>query len=384
MLMGTWNNALPGSFSKINGEAPGGPTLAGMIVLPQRSAHQPWPYNGGDLNIRSVLIDPGNGYVYCGTDSGVSNVKGTRVLKLQYSQKGSIKGNQITLPAGAALTSVNLFANMPAPSGSAWSSGNARLAIYADTGNGPGAVLWQSGNLDVKSVAAGGAWISASDSALTNAAIAGGNYWLAWQVDTTCDVPAFAGLGAAGIGFTTAQSYGAFGNLTSVSTTPSTDLWQMNLVYTPATGLTLFRSANGLAADGSQDALEPAGDGVANVSKYAFNMIGSGAGQVPTLSIPTQAAVGASGIAGLPSVGQDASGRLTMTCVRRKSAASPAPGITYFFEFSNDLSPASWTVNASATETATSIDASYERVVVTDSIVGPARRFGRVRVTVPY
>jgi len=382
LLMGT-DNALPGSVSKIAGEASAGPAVAGVVVLREHNAKQPWPYSDGDLNIRSTLIDATTGYAYFGTDTGVSNSIGTRMLKVQYSQKGSIKGNRIALPAGSSLTSVNLFANMPAVSGSASSSGNARLAIYSDNAGSPGTVLWQSGDVDLKSVPVGGGWITASNSALTSLTIAGGNYWLAWQVDTTCDVPAYAGTGAAGIGFAISQPYGAFGNLAGVATTPTTDLWQMNVTYTPPTGLVLFRSANGLAADGSQDALEPAGDGVASLFKYAFNMIGSGTGQAASLSIPNDTPVGSGGIAGLPAMGLDASGRLTIACIRRKLSASPASGITYAFEFSGDLSAGSWAVNAAATETTTGIDATYERVVVTDSMVNPPKRFGRVKITNP-
>ena len=145
--------------------------------------------------------------------------------------------------------------------------------------------------------------------------------------------------------------------------------------------LATFRTTHGLAADGSQDLLKPAADGMANLLKYAFNMIGSGTGQASTLATPNAAILTASGSAGLPLVGVDGSGKLTLTYIRRKAASSPSPGITYAVEFSDAL--ATWAVNPSATESVTSLDATLERVTVTDSVVGPAKRFTRVKVTTP-
>jgi hypothetical protein len=146
----------------------------------------------------------------------------------------------------------------------------------------------------------------------------------------------------------------------------------------PATGLENFRSTFALASDGSQDLLTPAGDGVPNLLKYAFNMIGSGTGQSPNLPTFNAQTLSPSGSAGLPfgSV-HDPSGKLQITYIRRKAASSP--GITYAVEFSDAL--ASWAVNASATESVVSIDATFERVTVTDSNAAATRRFVRVKVT---
>jgi len=146
-------------------------------------------------------------------------------------------------------------------------------------------------------------------------------------------------------------------------------------------GLGSFRTANGLDTGGTHDLLAPAGDGVPNLLKYAFNMVGNGQGQAAALNIPNNQTVGDSGTAGLPSTEIDGSGKLTTTFIRRK--ASSNPGITYEVEFSNDLSPASWAVNASATESATSIDADFERVTLTDSTAASPKRFVRVRVSQP-
>ena len=80
-------------------------------------------------------------------------------------------------------------------------------------------------------------------------------------------------------------------------------------VAAPATGLANFRTNSGLAADGSQDLLTPAGDGVENLLKYAFNMIGSGAGQGATLATPNSAVLAPNGFAGLPFAAVDGSGQ---------------------------------------------------------------------------
>jgi putative alpha-1,2-mannosidase len=151
-------------------------------------------------------------------------------------------------------------------------------------------------------------------------------------------------------------------------------------VATPPTGVATFRTTQGLAADGSQDALTPAGDGIANLLKYAFNLIGSGAGQSPTLATPNASVLAPDGSAGLPFVEmEDTTGELQLTYIRRK--ASSAPGITYTVEFSSTLAADSWAENPSATESVTSLNPTFERVTVTDSLASPARRFVRVRVT---
>ena len=145
-----------------------------------------------------------------------------------------------------------------------------------------------------------------------------------------------------------------------------------------ATGLETFRSANGLAADGSQDLLTPANDDVENLLKFAFNMIGSGSGQAATLATPNTAVLAPNGFAGLPFAAVDGSGKLAFTFIRRKDSSNS--GITYSVEFSDTLS--SWTTNPSATESATSLDTTFERVTVTDSIT-PSKRFARVKINAP-
>lgn len=143
-----------------------------------------------------------------------------------------------------------------------------------------------------------------------------------------------------------------------------------------ASKLAEFRANNGLAVDGSEDLLTPAGEGVPNLLKFAFNMIGTGPGQTSSLNVSNVQTVGLSGNAGLPRQGAN-SGKLTITYIRRK--ASSSPGVTYSVEFSNTMSVGSWGVNDSATESVAEIDAEFERVTVTDNSAYP-KRFARVRV----
>jgi hypothetical protein len=148
---------------------------------------------------------------------------------------------------------------------------------------------------------------------------------------------------------------------------------------TTLNGLQGFRLSNRLAAEGTQDLLTPAGDGVENLLKYAFNMLGSGTGQASTLATPNTAVLTPEGTAGLPLVrvgtGSDA-GKLQITYIRRKAASRP--GVTYSVEFSDALT--SWAVNSAAVETVTSINSDFERVTVTDSVTSNTERFVRVSV----
>ena len=138
-------------------------------------------------------------------------------------------GDKVALPAGAALTSVNFYCNTPF-SPSASSSGNVRLALYQDSGGMPGSLVWQSGEV-ADNVANNGGWLSVSSGLPTIASA--GNYWLAWQVDSTLNVPGYA-QGTPGNGFTFNQAYGAFPpNLSASGSAPAltSDLWSMNVQY---------------------------------------------------------------------------------------------------------------------------------------------------------
>ena len=139
----------------------------------------------------------------------------------------------------------------------------------------------------------------------------------------------------------------------------------------PLTPLAAWRMLQGLAADGSQDLANPSGDGIANLLKYAFNLAPN-AGDV---NRPNAVTLPANGTAGLPRVGYDGQGRLVLEFVRRKAASTG--GIAYIVETGPDL--VNWSALGLTNANVTSIDATWERVSVTDPAVS-AKRFGRVRV----
>ena len=141
--------------------------------------------------------------------------------------------------------------------------------------------------------------------------------------------------------------------------------------YTVLRPARYWRHIHGLPSDGSQDLATPAGDGVPNLLKYAFNM----APNAGDLLVSNTGVLPASGTSGLPRVWRDEEGQLVIEFVRRK--AKSQSDVTYVVETGADLTvlqPLSLTGAQVA-----SIDERWERVTVTDPTVTPSR-FGRVRV----
>ena len=138
------------------------------------------------------------------------------------AQKGFIKGTRLTLTNLAAVSNVVLFSHAAA--------GNVRLALY--TNGPPKKLLWQS---DVILNTASNAWLTApiSSGAPGNLVLLPGNYWLAWQVDTTYDVPSYTA-GANGNGFYLSQAFGDFpASLTGEQI--SAETWSEYFDYAAAT-----------------------------------------------------------------------------------------------------------------------------------------------------
>ncbi len=133
-----------------------------------------------------------------------------------------------------------------------------------------------------------------------------------------------------------------------------------------------WRALHHLAADGSQDAANPSGDGIANLLKFAFNMAPN-AGDLANVNVGV---LPANGTAGLPFIDRDAQGRLVIEFIRRKAATNS--GITYVVETGDDLTDLQPLALTGAS--VGSIDAAWERVTVIDPVITP-KRFGRVRVT---
>jgi hypothetical protein len=136
------------------------------------------------------------------------------------AQKGFIKGSRLTLTNPAAVSNVVFYSHVAA--------GNVRLALYTDSS--PKALLWQS---PVISNTASNAWLTVpiSTGAPGNLVLLPGTYWLAWQVDTTYDVPSYAA-GAIGDGFYLSQPFGNF-PASLVGEHNSAETWSEYFDYAP-------------------------------------------------------------------------------------------------------------------------------------------------------
>jgi hypothetical protein len=134
------------------------------------------------------------------------------------SQKGFIKGTKALLPRPGVVSNVWFYSHVAA--------GNLRLGIYDNSS--PKSLLWQSGTI---SNTAAGAWISTPITAGQpgTLVLVPGTYWLAWQVDTTYDVPSYVP-GTSGSGFFVSQSFGSFPAAVA-GEQGSGETWSMYLDY---------------------------------------------------------------------------------------------------------------------------------------------------------
>lgn len=137
--------------------------------------------------------------------------------------------------------------------------------------------------------------------------------------------------------------------------------------------------ANGLTDGNAEAEADPAGDGINNLKKYAFNMDPNWAySGVDSILTPT----GASGLPLVTMVADGGNEYLQITYVRRINENS----VSYTPQFISSLTdPLGW---QSATEepVSTKIDSLWERVTVRDSLPQSAvrSRFGRLKVATYY
>jgi hypothetical protein len=165
-------------------------------------------------------------------------------------------------------------------------------------------------------------------------------------------------------------TWGTEGSLTSSAATLS--------VLSPATTFDSWRAqiftTNELANPLSLATADFDGDGLSNLAEFALNLN-------PKLRDPiTLAATGTSGLPrpGTATVGTEQ--RLTLEYVRRTAASNS--GLTYTAEFNNTFNATTnWTVGGS--ETVTPIDATWERVKVTDQQTTSPTRSARLRIVQP-
>ncbi|NBB80562.1 MAG: hypothetical protein GVY36_14150 [Verrucomicrobia bacterium] len=145
-------------------------------------------------------------------------------------------------------------------------------------------------------------------------------------------------------------------------------------IGTKATWLASHYSGDDLSHESvSGDQSDSDQDGIPLLLEYAFNLNPTLSDR-KTLEPPT-------GTAGLPATRLVSDGQhsaLRLEYIRRK--ASTNPQISYFAEFTSDLNSEAWVVQTA--ETVTSIDDTWEHVVVDDTVSTAVadRRFGRVRI----
>ena len=100
-------------------------------------------------------------------------------------------------------------------------------------------LLWQSFEIPTKDIPANGGWLSVTSGLPTISEA--GDYWLAWQLDSTLDVPSYSPQGTPTYGFSVPSEYGAFPASIPIAPpagataglTFTSDLWSMNVVYNP-------------------------------------------------------------------------------------------------------------------------------------------------------
>lgn len=184
-------------------------------TLPSRTAAI-----GIDNNFPSAAVfDARTGYSYIADSHFIDS----RLVQLAHSQKEVLKATQMTLAEPAAASDLRFYSHT--------ANGNVRLAIYDNAS--PKNLLWDSGSIP-----------NAVNNGLIIAPIANGTpallplspgvYWLAWQVDTTSDVPSYTA-GSIGDGFYLDQSFGPYPATISAGT-PSSERWTEYITYsTPAT-----------------------------------------------------------------------------------------------------------------------------------------------------
>jgi len=146
----------------------------------------------------------------------------------------------------------------------------------------------------------------------------------------------------------------------------------LEIAYTlPATTFDAWASQNGLVGEAANPTADPEGDRVINLLEFAFNTN-------PLQSDPSF--VPGIGTAGLPivrNIGPGDAGRLQLEFVRRK--ISSGSQISYEPQFSADL--LTW-ITATSMDSVSSIDATWERVLVSDPVASAPARFARVRIVV--
>ena len=362
------DHTYPGKIHKVRLEAAGtAPTHVGYLALPPGTI-TPLPADGtnflnspptlyGAVYLQSAATQLSRGYGYFGTDSQPG-----QVVRIALGHAGAIKATKAVLAATAYVTDIRFFAHT--------ALGNLRLAIYDNAS--PMNLLWQSASF----ANTGGTLIAQVGSAPLT--LPAGTCWLAWQTDSTGDVPSYTA-GSTGDGFSIEQDYGAFPTTLS-GTMAGADKWSMYFNFS-ANAIDGWRAAKFGAQQSNAaiagDLADPDGDRIPNALEYALNGDPNTASTSP---LPVAGTVNVSG-----------SNYLMLTFTRPLSATDA----DYTVEVSGDL--ATWNsgsrysasgntpTNAYTTEISRVSAGGLETIVVRDNtpMSAAVQRFMHLRVVVP-
>ncbi len=172
----------------------------------------------GEDNTRCAGIDTTDGYLYFGTYTYPG-----RIAKFSYSQKDYIKGTEVTLAEQARINDVRFYSHAAV--------GNVRVGIYVE---GSKNLVWESSSV---ANTADDDWliVSISSGTPTSLIIDPDTYWLAWQIDSTAEIPSYTS-GSSGEGFSYTYRYNAFDPTiedSASSFTSTSEKWSMYLTYDP-------------------------------------------------------------------------------------------------------------------------------------------------------
>jgi hypothetical protein len=135
--------------------------------------------------------------------------------------QGYVKAIAAQAPSNGKMSSMCLYSHV---------AGTFSLALYTGTSSAPSARVWYSG--DTSATASSWNCVAVSSGTPSSYSLTSGSwYWLAWQWNSSTPGPSYT-TGSSGIGYYTAQSYGAFPSTWSGGT-PSVEEWSIFVGYSP-------------------------------------------------------------------------------------------------------------------------------------------------------
>ncbi|MFN7160791.1 MAG: S-layer homology domain-containing protein [Candidatus Gracilibacteria bacterium] len=184
-------------------------------------------------SLDNLQLDTERGFIYGGTYTYPAFV-----TRIGLSQKGMVHATKMTLSQPASIVNALRFYSHSA-------AGNIELALYDDQKQ----LLWESGSVPNNKT---NGWVTvpvANGSPTTLTSLPAGDYWIAYQTDSTASAPSLTS-GSLGDGLVWMQEYGTFPSSLQ-SSRLSTEQWttsaiyNLNAVITETSGTTLITEDGG-------------------------------------------------------------------------------------------------------------------------------------------